>query len=52
VSYIVAGYSIGIGVLFLFSVGLVLRKRRLERAVAIASQGTDEAQSGPRAESA
>ncbi len=35
-SYIDAGYSIGLGVLFFFSVGLVLRRRRLERAVAVA----------------
>jgi hypothetical protein len=33
VSYVDAGYSIGLGVLFLYAVGLLLRRRSLERAV-------------------
>jgi hypothetical protein len=33
VSYVEAGYSIGLGVLFLYAVGLVIRRRSLERAV-------------------
>jgi hypothetical protein len=33
VNYVDAGYSVGLGVLFLYAVGLVLRRRSLERAV-------------------
>lgn len=32
-SYVDAGYSIGLGVLFLYAVGLLLRRRSLEHAV-------------------
>jgi hypothetical protein len=41
VSYVDAGYSIGLGVIFLYGVGLVLRRRRWERAVKVAER-TDE----------
>lgn len=34
-SYVVAGYVICLGVLTLYAVGLVLRRRRLERAAAL-----------------
>lgn len=32
-SYVQTGYSIGLGVLFLYAVGLCVRRRSLERAV-------------------
>ena len=32
-SYVDAGYTVGLSVLFLYGVGLVMRRRRLERAV-------------------
>ena len=35
-SYVVAGYSIGLGILFLYAVALVLRRRRWERAMWVA----------------
>jgi hypothetical protein len=35
VSYVDAGYSICLAVLFLYAVGLVLRRRRLQRAAAL-----------------
>jgi hypothetical protein len=40
-SYVEAGYSIGLGVLFLYGVGLGLRRRRWERALK-AVERTDE----------
>jgi hypothetical protein len=33
VNYVDAGYAVGLSVLFLYSVGLVLRRRSLERRV-------------------
>jgi hypothetical protein len=36
VSYVEAGYSIGLGILFLYAVALVLRRRRWERAMRVA----------------
>jgi uncharacterized protein (TIGR03382 family) len=36
VSYVDAGYSIALGVLFLYAVALVLRRRRWERAMRVA----------------
>lgn len=33
-SYVDAGYAIGLSVLFLYAIGLVVRRRSLERAVA------------------
>jgi len=38
VSYVDAGYSIGLGILFLYAVALVLRRRRWERALRIAQR--------------
>jgi hypothetical protein len=43
VSYVDAGYSIALGVLFLYAVALVLRRRRWERAMRVAQQ-TEHAQ--------
>ena len=37
-SYVVAGYTICLSVLFLYAVGLILRRRRLTRAVAVAER--------------
>ena len=34
-SYVNAGYSIGLGILFLYAVALVLRRRRWERALRV-----------------
>ena len=34
-SYVDAGYSIGLGILFLYAVALVLRRRRWERALQV-----------------
>jgi hypothetical protein len=38
VSYVDAGYSIALGVLFRYAVALVLRRRRWERALRVAEQ--------------
>jgi hypothetical protein len=38
VSYVDAGYSIALSVLFLYAVALVLRRRRWERALRVAEQ--------------
>jgi hypothetical protein len=38
VSYVDAGYAIGLGVLFVYAVSLVLRRRRLERMVDVATR--------------
>ena len=35
-SYVDAGYSIGLGILFLYAVALLLRRRRWERAMRVA----------------
>jgi hypothetical protein len=35
VSYVDAGYSIALGILFLYAVALVLRRRRWERALRV-----------------
>ena len=40
-SYVDAGYSIALGALFLYGAGLVLRRRRWERALKV-TKGTDE----------
>ncbi len=37
-SYVDAGYSIALGVLFLYAVALVLRRRRWERAMRVVEQ--------------
>jgi hypothetical protein len=41
VSYVDAGYSIALGALFLYGVGLILRRRRWERALKV-TKGADE----------
>jgi hypothetical protein len=38
VSYVDAGYAIALSVLFVYSAGLVARRRRLARAVAVAAE--------------
>ncbi len=38
-SYVDAGYTIGLSVLFLYSIGLVLRRRSLERRVELSPPG-------------
>ena len=48
-SYVDAGYSIALGVLFLYAVALVLRRRRWERAMRVAQQ-TEHAQPAQPAE--
>ena len=52
--YIVAGYTICLGVLFLYAVSLVLRRRRLARSAALAeprppgsAAGSDASPVGP-----
>ena len=40
-SYVDAGYSIGLGILFLYAVALVLRRRRWERAMRVAEVAED-----------
>ncbi|GEM_PF-1258905 len=35
-SYVDAGYAVGLSVLFLYAIGLVLRRRSLERRVDLA----------------
>jgi hypothetical protein len=42
VSYVDAGYAIGLSVLFAYTLSLILRRRRLERAVAVAERDTPE----------
>ena len=46
--YVDAGYAIGLSVLFLYGVSLVLRRRRLERAVSLLEEdGATEEPAGP-----
>ncbi len=50
-SYVDAGYSIALGALFLYAVGLGLRRRRWERALKVgapAEVAEEQAASGPR----
>lgn len=56
-NYVDAGYSIALGALFLYAVGLGLRRRRWERALKVATRSTrntrtesadEQAGSGPR----
>jgi hypothetical protein len=44
VSYVDAGYALGLSVLFFYAVGLVLRRRSLERAVELAPPPSEVAQ--------
>jgi hypothetical protein len=40
VNYVDAGYSIGLGILFLYAVALGLRRRRWERALRVVQRDT------------
>jgi hypothetical protein len=44
VSYVDAGYASALGVLFIYGVGLVLRRRRWERALKVS--GADQGEQG------
>jgi hypothetical protein len=48
VNYVDAGYSIGLGILFLYAVSLGLRRRRWERAMRVAEQSEEQAAPGTR----
>jgi hypothetical protein len=39
VSYVDAGYAVGLSVLFLYAIGLMLRRRSLERRVDLSVSG-------------
>ena len=45
-SYVDAGYAIALGSLFVYAVALVLRRRRLERALQVSEQAGDAAAPG------
>jgi hypothetical protein len=47
-SYVEAGYSIGLGTLFVYGIGLVLRRRRWERAFRVAERTDEPTASGVR----
>lgn len=47
-SYVDAGYSIGLGLLFLYGVGLGLRRRRWERALKVAERADEPVPPGGR----
>jgi hypothetical protein len=42
VSYVYAGYTVALATLFVYGIGLVIRRRRWERALKVA-EGTDAA---------
>ena len=44
VSYVVAGYAIALGALFVYAVSLVLRRRRWERAPRVSDEPAAEAE--------
>jgi hypothetical protein len=46
VNYVDAGYSIGLGILFVYAVALVLRRRRWERAMRVAEHSEEQATPG------
>jgi hypothetical protein len=46
VSYVDAGYSIGLGVLFVYAVALGLRRRRWERAMRVVERAEEQATPG------
>jgi hypothetical protein len=48
VSYVDAGYAIALGTLFVYAVGLGLRRRRWERALEVAKDPADPADPGTR----
>jgi len=45
-SYVDAGYSIGLGILFIYAVALGLRRRRWERAIRVAEHSEEQAAPG------
>jgi hypothetical protein len=47
-SYVVAGYTIALAVLFIYGVSLVLRRRRWERALKVAEDTEEPVGPGPR----
>ena len=51
-SYVDAGYSIGLGILFLYAVALVLRRRRWERALRVAERDEQAQHTQPMAQAA
>jgi hypothetical protein len=40
-SYVVAGYAIALGTLFVYAVSLVLRRRRWERALRVSERAVE-----------
>ena len=46
-SYVDAGYAIGLSTLFVYSIGLVVRRRRLLRAVAAVSPAAPDGTPAP-----
>jgi hypothetical protein len=47
-NYVDAGYSIGLGIVFLYAVGLGLRRRRWERALKMVEKAEDPVGPGER----
>jgi hypothetical protein len=47
-SYVVAGYTIALATLFIYGVGLVLRRRRWERALKVAEDAPETIGPGDR----
>jgi hypothetical protein len=43
-SYVDAGYAVGLSVLFVYAVGLIIRRRHLERAVELAPPRSEVAE--------
>ena len=46
-SYVDAGYAIALGILFVYAISLVLRRRRWERALRMAEPPAAEQESTP-----
>lgn len=42
-SYVDAGYAVGLSALFLYAVGLIVRRRRLERRIELSDPRPSEA---------
>jgi hypothetical protein len=47
VSYVDAGYTVALATLFVYAVGLVLRRRRWERALRVSEAPVAEADGAP-----
>ena len=45
-NYVDAGYSIGLGILFIYAVALGLRRRRWERAMRVVEHSEEQATPG------